>query len=59
MINCADFPTLENFVSKVEEVNASQELWESYASQPFLLKKPNLSEVTKLLERVLAPLKES
>ncbi len=59
MINCADFPTLESFVSRVDEVNASQELWESYASQPFLLKKPNLAEVTKLLERVLAPLKES
>ena len=56
MINCADFPTLEDFVEQVGKVNQSKELWESYANSPFLLKRPNLDEVRSLLRRVLRPL---
>lgn len=56
MINCADYPTLEAFIEKVKEVNSSKLLWESYASEPFLLKKPDLTEVKLLLSNVLRPL---
>jgi len=56
MINCADFPTLEDFVEQVRKVNQSKELWESYANSPFLLKRPNLDEVRSVLRRVLRPL---
>jgi hypothetical protein len=56
MINCADFPTLEDFVNRVHEVNDSQELWEEYAKQPFLIKEPSLDEIRSLLRRVLEPL---
>ena len=56
VINCADFQSLEEFTEKVREVNKSKELWESYASQPLLLKRPNLDEVKAILTRVLQPL---
>jgi hypothetical protein len=56
MINCADFSSLETFVDHVQEVSKSKDLWESYASSPFLQKRPNLDEVKSLLKRVLKPL---
>lgn len=56
MINCAEFETLELFVEKVREVNASKQLWETYASEPFLQRKPDLGEVRALLSKVLNPL---
>jgi len=56
LINCADFPTLEDFTEHVREVNESQVLWESYAREPLLLNEPNLDEVKRLLRKVLEPL---
>lgn len=56
MINCAEFPTLEEFVSHVGRVNEDKSLWEQYAREPFLLKRPNLDEVILILKAALRPL---
>lgn len=56
LINLANFRSLEEFVEHVGEVNKDQVLWESYATQPFLLKKPNLDDAIQTLRQILKPL---
>ena len=56
MINLAGFRSLEAFVDRVAEVDMSKELWESLASQPFLLRRPSGDDLIALLRRVLSPL---
>ena len=55
VINLSNFESLETFTDYVRIVNADKNLWSEIASQPFLAKRPNLDEVTRLLTRVLAP----
>jgi hypothetical protein len=56
MINLNDFASLSEFIKYVKEVNKNQELWESIASQPLLLKEPNLENVKKTLFTALRSL---
>lgn len=56
-INLASFPTLEDFVEKVREVNLNEELWSQYASQPLLIKKPSIDHVIEVLKKACELLK--
>jgi hypothetical protein len=58
MINLAEFRSLEAYVDRVAEVDESKELWESFASQPFLLRRPSADHLISLLRRALSPLCE-
>ncbi len=53
LINLADFSNLDQYVEKVKEVEVSKEKWEAIASQPLLLKKPNLEEIKAALKIAL------
>ena len=53
IINLAEFESLTEFVEYLSKVNSTPQLWESIASQPILLKAPDLSEVNKVLKRAL------
>jgi hypothetical protein len=57
IINLADFDNFDNFISYVEKVSNSKTLWEKIASEPILLRAPDLSDVTKVLNRALVSLK--
>ena len=56
VINLADFDSMMEFVDFVKEVNANSKLWEEIASQPILLKRPDLSDVNRVLEKALVGL---
>ena len=56
LINLANFNSLEDFISKVAEVNASPALWRAIAQEPLLTRRPDLSEVIAVLQRALSPL---
>lgn len=56
LINLVNFNSLEDFTSKVAEVNDSPELWRAIAEEPLLARRPDLSEVIALLQRALSPL---
>ena len=56
-INLANFPTLEDFVDKVSEVDQNDELWLRYASEPLLMKRPSLDHVIEVLKKACEPLK--
>lgn len=56
LINLNNFKNLEQFIERVKIVNESKLLWEKYASQPFLIKKPNLNPVIRSLRLNLFPL---
>ena len=49
LINLVDFSNLDEYVEKVKEVGASKEKWDAIASQPLLLKRPNLEEIKAAL----------
>ena len=55
-INLANFPTLEDFVEEVHEVNQNDKLWLQYASEPLLTKKPSMEHVVEVLKRACEPL---
>lgn len=55
-INLANFPTLEDFVEKVRQVNNERELWENIASQPLLKYHPSLDQVIQVLKQACKPL---
>jgi hypothetical protein len=57
MINLANFPTLEDFVERVKEVNQNHELWMEYASQPLLIRKPSLNQVLEVLKKACESLR--
>ena len=57
IINLADFDNFDNFISYVEKVNNSKVLWEKIASEPILLRGPDLSDVNKVLNQALESLK--
>jgi hypothetical protein len=57
LINLADFDNFHNFVSYVEKVNKSKVLWQKIASEPILLRAPDLSQVNKVLSQALESLK--
>ena len=56
LINLANFTTMEDFVTEVEKVNQSKDLWTQIASQPLLNKRPNLDEVKAVLRKALHPI---
>jgi hypothetical protein len=56
LINLANFNSLEDFISKVAEVNASHALWSAIAEEPLLTRRPDLSKVFSVLQRALSPL---
>jgi hypothetical protein len=56
IINLKDFENLDSFLKFVMEVDQSKALWEQMASEPILLRPPNLSEVNKLLSFALKDL---
>lgn len=56
MLNLANYPTLENYVQGVAQVNEDKDLWMEIANQPFLQKRPNLDEVLKTIRNQLSPL---
>lgn len=56
IINLANFKNLELFANRVKLVNDSKTIWQNYASEPFLRKKPNLNKVMKNLRTNLASL---
>ena len=53
MINLSDFSSFQDFLARVAEVNGNKTLWEQIASQPILLKKPDLSEASFVLNKAL------
>jgi len=55
-INLANFPTLEDFVKKVREVDENDELWHKIASQPLLQSRPLLDHVINVLRVACRPL---
>ena len=57
IINLADFDSMKEFVNFVAKVNADSILWEDIASQPILLKRPDLTEVNRVLQKALMRLK--
>lgn len=57
VISLNDFASFSDFTAYVREVNTNKELWESIASQPILLKAPNLSEVNSILSSALERMK--
>jgi hypothetical protein len=57
IINLADFDNFHDFVSYVEKVNKSKVLWQKIASEPILLRAPDLSQVNKVLSQALESLK--
>jgi hypothetical protein len=56
IINLANFANLEEYVAYVTLVNDNSELWESYAREPLLTKRPNIDEVLRVVKRALEPL---
>jgi hypothetical protein len=57
VLNLNDFNNLEDFINRVKEVSQDRFLWESIASQPILLRKPDLSKVNQVLSSALKALK--
>ena len=57
IINLAEFDNFDNFTAYIEKVNNSKVLWEKIASEPILLRAPDLSGVNKVLNRALESLK--
>ena len=57
VINLADFDSMREFVDFVKEVNDDSKLWEEIASQPILLKRPDLIDVNRVLQNALVGLK--
>ena len=55
-INLANFPTLEDFVEKIREVNENDQLWHNIASQPLLQYRPSLDHVIHVLRAACQPL---
>lgn len=51
LINLANFPTMEEFVHRVGEVNNDDDLWMEIASQPLLQKRPELNHVVQILTK--------
>ena len=49
LINRIDFPSMEAFVDRVAEVNASPALWDEIHAQPLLLQPPSLDGVIRFL----------
>ena len=56
LINLENFRNLEQFVDHVKQVNSSKNLWDSYANQPLLLRKPSVDDAIEKLKRILQPL---
>lgn len=56
MLNLANYPTLENYVEAVNQVNEDKRLWSEIASRPFLQRKPNLNEVKMTIRNRLSAL---
>lgn len=56
IINLNDFSSFEDFYDYVLKVDQNPGLWESIASQPILLKEPDLTEVNKVLTNALSRL---
>ena len=56
LINLANFPTLEDYVERIKEVNNDDHLWMEIASQPLLQKRPNLDHVIQVLSKACATL---
>lgn len=57
IINLADFDSMSEFVEFVRKVNIDSTLWEEIASQPILLRQPDLTDVNRVLQMALARLK--
>ena len=56
VINLKNFENLAAFVKRVNEINNSKSLWEKIASEPILLKAPDLSDVNAILKQGLKSL---
>jgi hypothetical protein len=56
-INLADFPTLEDFIERVREVDQNDELWSQYALEPLLIKRPSMDRVIEVLKVACEPLR--
>jgi hypothetical protein len=57
VINLAEFDSMNEFVNFVSKVNADSKLWEEIASQPILLREPDLSDVNRVLRKALVRIK--
>lgn len=57
IINLASFASLEEFAAYVNEVASKKEIWEEIASEPILLRAPDLTNVNVVLSRALDVLK--
>jgi hypothetical protein len=53
IINLNDFNNFEDFYDYVIQVEKDKDLWDSIASQPILLREPDLSDVKKVLSKAL------
>lgn len=53
IINRIDFPSLEDFASRVAEVEATAGLWEEIAAEPLVLQPPSLDAVIDFLRRAV------
>ena len=53
LINRIDFPSMEAFVDRVAEVNASPALWEQIHAEPLLLERPRLEGVIDFLQQAV------
>lgn len=53
VINLNDYSTFEDFYEYVMRVEGDSELWENIASQPILLREPDLKEVQRVLQTAL------
>jgi hypothetical protein len=56
IINLTDFNSLSDFVEFVAKVNADPEMWAEIAGQPILLKRPDLTDVDRVLRKALVGL---
>jgi hypothetical protein len=56
IINLKDFKTFEGFLNRVSEVDNNPLIWKEIASQPILTRKPDLTQVSKVLSSALRKL---
>jgi hypothetical protein len=53
MMNLKEFEKIDHFVSKVAEVDSDENLWLKIASEPLLLRPPDMQPVRDLISQVI------